>query len=111
MNYTPLIIYQTSDGKVKIETHFENEMVWLTQKQIATLFAKGRSTITEHIGNVFKEGGWIKHAGEIYHKMALEKSGKEYKIFKCQQKVFEAGQSLQEIEADIRRLDGQNANA
>lgn len=51
-----LVIYQTKDGKVKIETHLEDETVWLTQKQIATLFDKGRSTITEHIGNVFKEG-------------------------------------------------------
>lgn len=29
-----LIIYQTEDGKVKIETHFENETVWLNQAQI-----------------------------------------------------------------------------
>lgn len=62
MKNTPFIIYQTSDGKVKIETHFENATVWLTQKQIATLFAKGRSTITEHIGNVFKEGELDKEA-------------------------------------------------
>lgn len=43
--------------------------------------------------------------------MALEKSGKAYKNFKCQQSAFEAAQTLQEIEADIRRLDGQDANA
>lgn len=60
MKNTPFIIYQTSDGKVKIETHFEDETVWLNQKQIATLFTKGRSTITEHIGNVLKRGRWIK---------------------------------------------------
>ena len=55
MNENPLIIYQTEDGKVKIETHFENDTVWLTQEQMATLFGKGRSTITEHILNVFSE--------------------------------------------------------
>jgi hypothetical protein len=37
---TPLIIYQTEDGKVKIETHFENETVWLNIDQIAELFQK-----------------------------------------------------------------------
>ena len=55
MKNTPLIIYQTEDGKVKIETHFENETVWLTIDQIADLFQKSRSTINEHILNIFKE--------------------------------------------------------
>ncbi len=51
----PLIIYQTEDGKVKIETHFENETVWLSIDQIAKLFQKSRSTINEHILNIYKE--------------------------------------------------------
>jgi len=51
----PLIIYQTEDGKVKIETHFENESVWLSIDQIAALFGKAKSTISEHIQNVFSE--------------------------------------------------------
>ncbi len=42
MNNNQLIIYQTEDGKVKIETHFENETVWLNQAQIAELFQKSR---------------------------------------------------------------------
>ncbi len=52
---TPLIIYQTEDGKVKIETHFENENVWLNLDQMAELFQKSRSTINEHILNIYKE--------------------------------------------------------
>jgi hypothetical protein len=36
------LLYQTEDGKVKIETHFENETVWLTIEQIAELFQKSR---------------------------------------------------------------------
>lgn len=56
MQNNPIIIYQTKDGKVKIETHFEDETIWLTQKQIAALFDKDRSVIVKHIGNVFKEG-------------------------------------------------------
>ena len=50
-----LIIYQTEDGETKIQTRLENETIWLTQAQMATLFGKGRSTISEHIGNIFKE--------------------------------------------------------
>lgn len=51
-----ILIYQNQEGNIKIDVRLEDETVWLTQEQIATLFGKGRSTITEHIGNVFKEG-------------------------------------------------------
>ena len=49
-------IYQDPNGQMQIEVQFEAETVWLSQQQMATLFGKGRSTITEHIRNVFKEG-------------------------------------------------------
>ena len=55
-NKSQLIIYQTEDGQTKIQVKMEDETVWLTQDQMAELFAKGRSTITEHIQNVFNEG-------------------------------------------------------
>lgn len=51
-----LIIYQTEDGQTKIQTRLENETVWLTQAQMAELFGKAKSTISEHIKNVFAEG-------------------------------------------------------
>jgi hypothetical protein len=56
MENTKIIIYQTEDGSIKIETRLEEETVWLTQSQIAALFGKGRTTITEHIKNIFSEG-------------------------------------------------------
>ena len=51
-----ILIYQNEDGNIKIDVRLENETVWLTQAQMALLFGKARSTITEHIQNVFKEG-------------------------------------------------------
>jgi len=51
-----ILIYQTEDGSTKIQTRLDNETVWLTQAQMAELFGKARSTITEHIGNIFREG-------------------------------------------------------
>ena len=56
MNNSEIVIYQAEDGQTKIQTRLEEETVWLTQAQIATLFGKGRTTITEHIGNIFSEG-------------------------------------------------------
>ena len=49
-------IYQTQDGQTVIDVRLENETVWLNQDQIALLFDKSKSTINEHINNVFKEG-------------------------------------------------------
>lgn len=51
-----IIIYQNQEGNIKIDVRLEDETVWLTQAQMAELFGKGRTTITEHIQNVFKEG-------------------------------------------------------
>lgn len=48
-------IYQANDGSTQINVQFEQDTVWLTQAQMAELFGKGRTTITEHIQNVFSE--------------------------------------------------------
>ncbi|TYB78112.1 death-on-curing protein [Bizionia saleffrena] len=52
-------IYEAQDGSTQINVQFEEETVWLTQAQMAELFNKGRTTITEHISNIFKEGELI----------------------------------------------------
>jgi hypothetical protein len=55
-NESALLIYQNQEGTIKIDVHLENESVWLTQDQMAKLFGKAKSTINEHIRNVFLEG-------------------------------------------------------
>lgn len=50
-----LIIYQNPDGNIKIDVRLEEETVWLTQDQMATLFCKAKSTINEHIKNIYEE--------------------------------------------------------
>jgi len=50
------VIYQTETAKVNVEVYFANDTLWLTQKVMAQLFNKGRSTITEHLKKIFKEG-------------------------------------------------------
>ena len=51
-----VIIYQSEDGNVQLDVRLENETVWLTQDQFCMLFNKAKSTISEHISNIFKEG-------------------------------------------------------
>ncbi len=50
-----IIIYKGDEGKPVIEVRLENESVWLTIVQMAELFNKGRSTINEHILNIYNE--------------------------------------------------------
>jgi len=57
-----IIIYKTKDGETEVEVAVENETVWLSQKQMAELFDKDRKTITEHVGNVFKEGELVENS-------------------------------------------------
>lgn len=51
-----ILIYQAANGNVKIDVRLEGETVWLTQDQMGLLFGKAKSTINEHIQNIFKEG-------------------------------------------------------
>ena len=51
-----IVIFKTSDEKVSIDFRFEGETVWLTIDDMASLFEKSRSTINEHILNIFEEG-------------------------------------------------------
>jgi len=55
MNTGELLIYQNTDGNIKIDVRLEEETVCLTQDQMALLFGKAKSTINEHIKNVYEE--------------------------------------------------------
>lgn len=50
------IIFKTEDEQVSVDVRLEDETVWLMQQHMAFLFDKGRTTISEHIKNIFKEG-------------------------------------------------------
>ena len=74
-----IILYTTDDGLTKINVQLEDETVWLTQDQIAMLFDKAKSTISEHIKHIFEEG-------ELDEKSVVRKfrttaaDGKNYKV-------------------------------
>jgi len=51
-----IVIYQTDDGAVQIDVRLQDDTVWLTIDGMAELFGKSRSTINEHILNIFEEG-------------------------------------------------------
>ena len=68
MENSSIIIYQTEDGNTKIETRLEDETVWLSIEQMAELFSKSRSTINEHILNIYNEK-------ELANELSMRKIG------------------------------------
>ena len=54
-NNSEILIYQSQDGKTKLEVTLENETLWLSQKQLCELFGKSKSTISEHIKTIFED--------------------------------------------------------
>ena len=55
MSSSEILIYQNQEGNIKIDVRLEEETVWLTQDQMALLFGKAKSTINEHILNIYTE--------------------------------------------------------
>lgn len=50
-----IILYTTKDGLTKIDVQLEDETVWLTQKQLVELYQASKSTVSEHIKNIFAD--------------------------------------------------------
>jgi len=55
-NKPEIILYQTEDGKTRVEVHFEGETAWLTQSQLAELFQTSIPNISMHVRNIFRDG-------------------------------------------------------
>ena len=50
-----MIIYENSNGDIKVDVTFEDENLWLSQSQLCKVFGRAKGTISEHIKNVFEE--------------------------------------------------------
>jgi hypothetical protein len=51
-----ILLYNSNDGKLKIQVRLENDTVWLTQADMVELFQSSKSNISEHIKNIFEDG-------------------------------------------------------
>jgi hypothetical protein len=50
-----ILIYQSEDGRTKLDVRLDNQTVWLNQKQLTELFGKAKGTISEHIKHIFED--------------------------------------------------------
>ena len=55
-NNSQIVLYQDENGVTKINVQFQDEDIWLTQKQIAEIYDKDVKTINAHIKNIYEEG-------------------------------------------------------
>ena len=74
-----MLIYQSEDGKIKIDVRFERETVWLSLDQMATLFGRDKSTISRHVKNVFEEGELQAHS-VVANYATTAADGKTYQV-------------------------------
>lgn len=49
-----ILLYQSEDGRTKLDVWLENQTVWLSQKQLTELFGKAKGIISEHIRHIFE---------------------------------------------------------
>lgn len=61
-NQSEIVLYTTADGTVKIDTVFQNETIWLSQKKMAELFEIDRTVITKHIRTIFETNELVEKA-------------------------------------------------
>lgn len=73
-----IILYTSPEGKKKVEVLYQDETVWLTQKQLSELYCVDRSVITKHLKNIFAEGELVEESVRANFALtALD--GKKYK--------------------------------
>lgn len=73
------LLYQTEDGRQRIEVRLEDETVWLTQKMLTELFQTTKQNISRHLKNIFDEGE-LEQTQVIKGYLTTVEDGKTYKI-------------------------------
>lgn len=78
-SHSDFFLYTSQDGEVRVDVFVNDETVWLTQKAMQELFDRSKSTVSEHISNVFKEGELDEN--QVVRKFrTTADDGKEYEV-------------------------------
>ena len=74
-----ILIYQNEKGNIKVDVRFEDNSIWLSQAQLCELFGKAKSTISEHIKNIFEEAE-LEQNSVVRNFRTTANDGKSYDI-------------------------------
>lgn len=97
-----IIIYQTEDGKGHINVRLQDETIWLTQEQMGILFGKSKSTINEHIKNIFAEGELIEN--KVVKKFGISEFSKKPTNFYNLDVIISVGYRVKSLQGTRFRI-------
>ena len=112
MSENNIIIYNTADGKASVSLLTKDGKAWLSQSQLAELFATSIPNISMHISNIFEEGELDKNS-VVKDYLTTANDGKNYSVSHYalamilaieREQVEQKLQSFKELEEDIKRL-------
>ena len=69
-----IIIYNTEDGKAKINLQYDDGTVWLSQLEIAELFQTTKQNVSKHVKAIFLEGE-LEESATVNYKLTVQKEG------------------------------------
>ncbi len=74
-----MLLYQTEDGRTRLQVVLDNQTLWLNQKQLMELFGKAKTTISEHIAHIFEDGELMEEAVVRFFRTTAA-DGKQYEV-------------------------------
>lgn len=116
-----ILIYQNEKGDTKIDVYFEDDTIWMMQKNIAELYQTTPQNITLHIKNIYTDGeleelatcqnylqvqneGYRQVKREIAEKLALD----QYEKYDANRRIEESA-DIDELTNSVKRLDGKKS--
>jgi hypothetical protein len=81
-----IIIYETDDKVARVSVRLDDESVWLTNAQLAQLFQVSKSTVSEHIKNIF-ESAELSPDAVVRNFRTTAADGKTYRCRRCQSRT------------------------
>ena len=73
------ILFRSEDGQTRVECRFESDTLWLSQSSICELYGKAKSTISEHIRNIFTEGELVEESVVRFYRTTAD-DAKQYTV-------------------------------
>ena len=74
-----IILYQSEDGRTKLDVKLDGQTVWLSQRQLTELFGKAKGTISEHIKHIFEDGE-LEEVSVVRLFRTTAADGKQYEV-------------------------------
>ena len=101
--HSEIILYQTEDGRTRIQCRLEDETLWLTQAQIAELFEVTPQNVTLHLKAIFAERE-LTEATQFYNRQRAGLGATfALEVERCAKSILERPEAGPVVRGDVRR--------